>query len=633
MNFKLICIIEAILIAVIIIFLLINRFLRQKKMKSYIESVTYSMDSAKNYTLMNFPLPIAVYRIDDTKIVWGNEYFFNICGSVGSRLDAKLSDLIPSFSSKWLLEGKTQYSSLLELNGRKYRIHGNLVKTNQEDDTVAFLAITYWIDVTEYDDIRIEYENTRPEIAIIAIDNLEELTRNQPDKVKNDIRESVEDKLTEWAQKYNGVIRRYDRDKYIGFFEKQHLDKMKEDKFSITETMHEIESPNGISTSVSIGFSEDGVSIPESLQYADTAVDLALTRGGDQTVIKNKLNYEFFGGRGLEVEKRTKVKSRVMANTLGELIQESSKVIVMGHKFGDYDSYGAAVGISCLCRKYDVSCYIVLEKELAARPLINMLKSKDEYKGVFLSPHDAMIYADGHTLLVIVDTNRPEQVVDSDLLEACNRVAIIDHHRVSATYVQNAALGFIEPYASSTCELVSEILDTLLEKDNILDYEANAVLSGIVLDTKNFTIRTGERTFDAASFLKRNGADTIEVKKLLQFDLDDTISKYKILQTAEIYRHVAIAVPIEPQTRVVAAAAADDLLNVDGVEAAIVIASGVDGSVFASARSIGDLNVQIIMEKLGGGGNRSAAAVQFTDLSISEAVEKVYVAIDDYLGD
>ena len=632
MDFKVLAIIEVVIIFAILVVNFVFHKVNSKKIERYIESKLYDTESAKDNTLMHFPLPIAAFRLENTQIVWGNDEFYEMCGSTATKLDARIKDFVPEFSSKWLAEGKTQYPSLLELNGRKYKIQGNLIRPSNADETTAFLGITYWIDVTEYDDLRIKYENTRPVAGIVVIDNLDEINKNQPDRIINEIRENVDDRLNAWAASFNGIIRRYNRDRYICFFENQQLAAMKADGFKFIEKMHEIENSNGVDVSLSAGFSEDALSYPEALQFADLAIELALTRGGDQTVIKNRLSFEFFGGRGLEVEKRTKVKSRVMANTLNELIKDSTKVIVAGHKYADFDCIGAAAGVCALARKHGVKYSIAVDiKNNAAEPLIAALKAHDEYKNAFVSAQDAMLHADGRTLLVVVDTNRPEQLEDEDLLSACNRVAVIDHHRVAATYIHNAALGFIEPYASSTAELVSEILDEETEKGDVLKCEAEALLTGIVLDTKNFTIRTGERTFDAASYLRSCGADTTEVKQIMQNSMEDTLKKYNILRNAELYRKVAIAVPTEPQLRPIAAAAADELLNISGVDASVVIAPGTDGGVFASARSIGELNVQIIMETLGGGGNRSAAAAQFKDISLEDAVEKVYRAIDDYL--
>ncbi|MBR1455576.1 MAG: DHH family phosphoesterase, partial [Oscillospiraceae bacterium] len=500
-----------------------------------------------------------------------------------------------------------------------------------EEDS-AFMGITYWVDVTEYDDVRQRYENTRPVPGVIVIDNLEELARNQTDRVKNELRDTVEDMLSHWCAGYNGLLRRYDRDRFLMIVDRQSLEQMKQDRFRLVEEMHKVKNPNGVEASISIGLGEDAATFSEGLQFADMAVELALSRGGDQTVIKNRLSFEFFGGRGNEVEKRTKVKSRVMANTLAELVRDSSRVLVMGHRMADLDALGAAVGVCCLARNCGVKYNIVIDPTAnAVGQLLERLRREPEYKDAFLDPQDAMLAADGRTLLVVVDTNRPEQVEDPDLLDACNRVAVIDHHRVAATYIHNAALGFIEPYASSACELLTEILQEVAEPTDLLRCEAEALLSGIVLDTKSFSLRTGERTFDAAAYLRRVGADTTEVKKLFQADMEQTVAKYKILQQASQYRQVAIATADEPQERVTAARAADELLNVSGVDASVVVVPNGQGGSYVSARSIGELNVQILMEKLGGGGNRSAAAAQLA-VSPDEALRQIYTAIDDYLG-
>lgn len=624
---------EGAVILLLVIYSLIVRRRKRKQLAAYIESVTYDTETAKNNTLMNFPLPIAVFRLEDSRIVWGNEMFFTMCGSTGARLDARVADMVPEFSGKWLMEGKTQYPGILEIGGKRYRVHGNIVRSEKSDEDGAFMGITYWMDVTEYDNIRREYESSRPVAGIIVADNLDELLKNQPDRIKNDLTEAIDDQLTQWCENYHGLIRRYERDRYIIVMEKRCVEKLKEDKFSITDQLHKVVSPNGVSASISIGLGVDASGFDEALQFANVAAELALSRGGDQTVIKNRLNFEFYGGRGFEIETRTKVKSRVMASTFAELMHDSSRVLVMGHKFADLDSVGASVGVCCLARKQGVKANIVIDlRKNASAALISRISAEPEYKDVFISPQEAILRADGKTLLVVVDTNRPEQVEDADLLTACNRVAVIDHHRVAATYIQNAAMGYIEPYASSVCELIAEMMQEQLDRDDVLRCEAEAVLSGIVLDTKSFTIRTGERTFDAAAYLRRMGADTTDVKKLLQTDMDDTISRYKIMQNATLYRNVAIAAPEEPQERVVAAQAADELLNISGVDASIVVAPDGHGGAFASARSIGELNMQIVMEKLGGGGNRSAAAAQFKNTDVKTALKKVYAAIDDYLG-
>ena len=622
--------------AVILLLQLYTFFVRRRKEKqlaAYIESIAYDTENAKNNTLMNFPLPIAVFRMDDSRIIWGNDMFFAMCGSSGARMDCRVVDLVPDFSGKWLMDGQTSYPGLLEIGGRKYQLHGNIIRSDREQERETFMGLSYWVDVTEYDRIRQEYEDSRPIPGVIVIDNLEELCKNQSDRVKNDIRDAVEDKLNQWCGEHKAILRRYDRAKYLLLVEKRNLDQMREEKFAILEQMHQVESPNGVGATISIGLGEGAGSFAEGLHFADMAAELALSRGGDQTVIKNRLNFEFFGGRGYEVEKRTKVRSRVMANTLVGLIKDSSRVLVMGHRFGDLDSVGAAVGVCCLARSCGVKAHIVMDvNQNAAHSLLDKLRREPEYKDAFITPHDGLMRADSRTLLVVVDTNRPEQVEDNNLLLSCNRVAVLDHHRVAATSIQNAALGFVEPYASSACELITEILQEVAEQSDVLRCEAEAMLAGIVLDTKSFTLRTGERTFDAAAYLRRCGADTTEVKKLFQMDLESTVAKYKVMQMAKIYRKVAVASPTTPQTRVTAAQAADEMLNISGVEATVVVAPDGKGGCFASARSIGELNVQLIMEKLGGGGNRSAAAAQFPDMELPDVVEKVYGAIDEYLG-
>lgn len=606
---------------------------REKRLSACIEAITYDTENSKSSALVNFPMPIAVFRLDDSRIIWGNEMFFSMCGTPEARIDARVADLVPQFTGKWLLEGKTQSPELLTVNGKKYRLQGSIVHTGAEDAENVSMGIVYWLDVTEYDNIRIKYEETRPVAGIVVIDNLDELFKNQTDRIKNDIRDAVEDRLRQWCEEYGGILRRFDRDRYLVVFEKQDIDHMKLDKFKITEEMHQVESPNGINASVSIGFGMDGTNLGEALQFADVGIELALSRGGDQTVIKDRVSFQFFGGRGLEVEKRTKVRSRNMANTLAKLMRDSSRVLVMGHRFADLDAVGAAVGVCCIARSCGVRANIVIDSNKnAAHALIEHMRAEAEYKDCFISPQDALLRADGRTLLVVVDTSRPEQVENPELLSICSRVAVIDHHRVAATYIQNAALGFIEAYASSACELIAEMLQELIEIGDILKCEADAMLAGIVLDTKSFTLRTGDRTFEAAAYLRRAGADTAEVKRFLRTGMKDAVARYKIMQSAELYRGVAIAAPSEEENRIVIAQAADELLNISGVDASIVVAPCDEGYISVSARSIGEVNVQCLMEKLGGGGNRSAAAAQIKDKSLPEAVNSVYAVIDDYFG-
>lgn len=615
----------------LLIYSVFNRRKKRKALRAYIESVTYDTETAKDNTLINFPLPIVVFRIDDSRVVWGNEKFFDICGVSGSRTDITVAELVPEFSGKWLLEGKSQCPSLLEIDGRKYQIYGNIVRSSDAENQ-SYMGIAYWLDITDYDEMRQEYEDSQPVVAIFVIDNFEELMKNQPERIRNDLRDAVGDKLQQWSDGMGGIIRRFDRDRYVFIFEERFMDEILRSKFSVLEEIHQVVSPNGIHATLSIGVGRDAETLEEAMQFAELSAEMALSRGGDQAVIKNRFNFEFYGGKAGEIETRTKVKSRVMANALAELIKASSQVLVMGHRISDMDSIGASVAVCSMARKFGIKANIVVnEEKTAAKALINKMKTSPEYRERFINVQEAMLTATSKTLLVVVDTNRPEQVEDTELLRSCSRVAVIDHHRRAATYIENAALSFIEPYASSACELLTEMIEVVMDEPNLLKCEAEAILSGIVLDTKSFTLRTGERTFDAAAFLRRAGADTAEAKRFLQSGLEQSVAKYKILQNTRLYRGVAVAIPEDAQNRIVAAQAADELLNVAGVDASMVMFQTEDGGIFVSARSIGEMNVQMIMEKLGGGGNRAAAAANMGDMALSDAEAKLIAAIDEYI--
>ncbi len=628
-------IVEFGIIAILVVYSLLNARSRRRELVQYIEDVTYNTESAKNNTLMNFPLPIIVFKMEDYQVIWGNQIFFNLFGGKKPGFEVKLNDMVPGFSSKWLMEGKTQYPGLIQVNGRKYQLHGNIIRGKNETDNQRrdYMGITYWVDITDFDNIKLEYENSRPVVAIFMVDNYDELMKNMTDRAKVELRGTIDDKIALWCEGKNGLFRRYDRDRYMFIFENRYLKEIVDKKFELLELIHEIKNHAGIHATLSIGVGKDGSGLEENFSFASLATEMALSRGGDQAVIKNKYNFEFFGGRGMEIENRTKVKSRVTANALAELIKDSGQIYVMGHRQSDLDSIGAAAGVCCIARKLGKQAKIVVDPvQNVSHKLIDMLQATAEYKDTFISPNEAVVKADSKTLLVIVDTNRPEQVESRTLLEACTRVAVIDHHRRAASYIQNAALTFHEPFASSVCELMSELLQELVEQEDITRTEAEAVLSGMVLDTKNFTIRTGERTFDAAAFLRRVGADTSNVKKLMQSDMDHTVAKYSILQSAKLYRgNIAIAVPETEQDRVVAAQAADELLNVAGVQASIIAYPTAKGGVVVSARSIGEVNVQLILEKLGGGGNKSAAGAQIENMSIREAVNSICASIDEHL--
>ena len=626
--------VEGAVCLVLLIYAYIVKHRSEKELEKMLESVIYDADTARNNTLANFPLPIAVFRIEDSRVIWANQMFFDACGWAGMRYDRAITDFLPDFSGKWLLEGKTQHPGLIEMNNKKFRVSGNLIRGDRDEQNRGYMGITYWVDVTDYENIRCEYEWSKPVVSLIVIDNYEELLKNLPDRKRADLRDSIEEIILAWAAGKNAMLLKYDRDRYLFLFEERHMNAIQEDKFSVLEKVHAVVNPTGMHASVSIGVGRDGGGFAENLQFANLGIEMALSRGGDQAVVKNRFNFEFFGGRGSAQESRTKVKTRVMASALRKLIGDSGKVLVMGHKAADLDAVGAAVGVCAAAHALGVESYVVINQtDCPAQPLIDKLRKRRAYDVMFITPREAMVKADSKTLLVVVDTNNPKQAEDEALLQTCNRVAVIDHHRRGAEYISNAVLTLLEPSASSASELVSELLMEIVKDGALYPETAEALLAGIMLDTKNFTMRTGDHTFEAAAYLRREGANPTEVKRLLQSDVESNVQKYAIMQQAKAYRGVVIAAPDTPQNRVTAAKAADELLNIAGAEASIVIYPTADGGVFASARSIGELNVQLIMEKLGGGGNRAAAAAHMTDISFEAAVEKLYKTIDAYLDD
>ena len=601
----------------------------RREIARYLENVTGTVDTATKDTMANSPLPMIIFRPESDDIIWTNDRFLQLTGEREHLFDAKLSALIPGFDSRWLMEGKTECPTEVEYGSRRFLVFGHLVRTGGRSG--GFLATTYWVDVTEFSLIRERYQATRPVAAVLLLDNYDELMKNLTENQRSALVSEIDSRLDEWVAESGGMLRRYQRERYLFIFDEQYLAKFIENKFDILDAIHQVVNPSGINATLSIGVGKDGETYRELFQFANLSIDMALSRGGDQAVIRNKFTFEFYGGRSKETEKRTKVKSRVMANALSALVSDSSQVFIMGHRSPDNDCIGAAAGVCALCRKNGVPVHII--KEAAPPPaqeLIDRLSPLPEYQDCFLTAQEALLIADSRSLTVVVDTNRPDQVQAAELLESCNRVAVIDHHRRAATYIEGAALNYHEPYASSASEMVTELLQYIVEPNQILRAEAEALLAGIVLDTKNFTMRTGGRTFEAAAFLRRSGADTAEVKKLYQNDLADTVAKYALIQNAQLYRdHIALAVSRQPVGRIIAAQAADELLNIMGIDTSFVVAPDGD-KVNLSARSMGDTNVQVILEKLGGGGNAAAAGGQVSGQSVDEVAQALKEAIDQY---
>ncbi|HIY13337.1 MAG TPA: DHH family phosphoesterase [Candidatus Agathobaculum merdipullorum] len=575
------------------------------------------------------PLPTVVALATTGEIVWANSAFADISGQFAGARHMRLTELAPTFETRWLIEGKTEFPGELRMGRNAYHVFGSLVQSD-----VGQMMMLHFLDCTEYVQLRDAAETRRPAIAVIAIDNYEELTKNATDSEKSTILAGIDKRLFSWIKDCNAVLRKYDRDKYIFIIENAELDKLSARKFAVLQDVRDIQNHEGVVATLSIGIGKDGETLAECYQYAGLAIDMALSRGGDQAVIKNRYNFEFFGGLTEEVEKRTKVKSRVVANALSQLIRDSSQVLVMGHRNSDMDAIGAAAGMVCAARVKGKPVHIVVDREhTMASDLIERLETLPEYKDVFISAEDAMILCDFNTLLIVVDVNRPGYVENEALLQSINKVAVIDHHRRAADYIENAVVSLHEPYASSASELVSELLQYLVPTSGILTGEAEAMLAGIYLDTKGFSMRTGVRTFEAAAYLRRAGAEASDVKHLFQSSFTQYMERQKLISSArDCGQGVIFAITDEEVDRVAAAQAADELLSIIGTRASVVaFRSGNDMAV--SARASGQVNVQLLMERLGGGGNHSAAGAQLKNTTPEEADRMITEAIDGYFAD
>ena len=605
---------------------------RRQGILQYIDNLTGSVDTASKSTLINSPLPIMVFRPDTGEVIWSNENFLQLAGVREHLFEMKVEDAVPHLPVEWLLEGKTECPERVVMNNRRFRVYGSLVRSRGKGTEQNLVATTYWVDTTDADDLREHYTASRPVMAILLIDNYEDLMKACADTQRSAVQAQIDEKLNAWAAQGQGILLKTDRDHYLFIFEEQYYQPFVQERFAVLDAMREIKVGEGVHPTLSIGVGKDVDSLRELYKNANLSVEMALSRGGDQAVVRGRMDFEFYGGRSKTTEKRTKVKSRVMANALSELIADATEIYIMGHSFADMDAVGAAAGLCCADRKRGKKARIVINLEHNAAGLVlDRLRALPEYEGVFTSPSEAFINIRPGALLVVVDTNRPDMVESQQLLESCNRVAVIDHHRRAASYIENAAFSFHEPYASSTSELVTELLQYLVDSADLLREEAEALLAGIVLDTKHFTLRTGGRTFEAAAFLRRAGADTTDVQRLFQNDLQDMVSRYDIIRRAQLYReNIAVAViPQDGVDRVAAAQAADELLTLKGVKASFVVyRSGED--VLMSARSLGEINVQVILEALGGGGNSATAGGRVENGDIDTVQQDLLAAIDHY---
>ncbi len=610
---------------------IVSKARNEREMTEFAGGLVNDISLANKDAMLNFSMSAAVIESDTNEIVWGNPAFADMVRAKDGIFGKRFYDLVPDFDMSWVMEGKTECPHEVSLNDKVYRVYGSMARNEVFGDDGSLITL-YWLDVSDYSKSIAEFESSRQTVAVIMIDNYEEIMNGLDDSERSEIIAAADKKLAGWVNRSNGIFIKYERDKYLFVFEERYLADYVGEKFSILDSVREIESKNGIKVTLSIGIGKDGQTFNESLKNARLAIDMALSRGGDQAIIRNKFNFEPFGGRSQELEKRTKVKSRVMATALAELIKDSTGVIVMGHKNADCDSLGAAVGITCIARKMGKRANIVMSTKSSADNMMEKLRTVKEYEDVFISAEDAIIEADSGTLIVVVDTNRRSGVEAEALLESANKIAVIDHHRRGSDYINDAVLNFHEPYASSTCELIAELMQYIVETRDVLNCEAEVILSGIVIDTKKFTMKTGVRTFEAAAYLRRAGADTTELKRILQDDIGTYVKRAEMVKLARMYHeNIAIVEYNGQSTRSTAAQAADELLTIRGVQASFVLYREQDG-INISARSLGEINVQVILEKLGGGGHFETAGAQVKNKKMEEVSKELMAAIDDVLG-
>ena len=617
---------EAVITALLFAYYQFRKAHRRRELESFIQSATNTLENTDGGKT---PFPMALVRMGDGSMIWSNESFVELSGFRDEMYEQTITDLIPNFNMDWLLAGKSEYPYDVKLGDRRYRIYGSTIHADDPQGTL--LAALYFSDLTDLYLIRDEYIRSRPVVSIILVDNYEELTKNLTESATSTLNAKINEIITRWAEGYHGMLRRLERNRYLFVFEKRDLQHAIDTKFSLLEDIHQVVSPAGVSASLSFGLGVDGTTFEEGFDFAALAVEMSLSRGGDQAVIKDRLNFNFYGGRTKEVDHRSKVRSRVTANSLMELIGQSTQIFVMGHKNADLDAVGAAMGVCCLCRKKQKKVHIVIDMENnASGRLIEEIREVPEYRDVFISGEDALLLSDSDSVLIVVDTNRPDQVECRPLLESIPKVCVIDHHRRAADYINPVVVNFHEPYASSASELVTELLQYAVENTDVLPIEAKSLLAGLFLDTKSFNVRTGERTFEAAAFLRRLGAEPVEVKKLLQSDFQNTMARYQIIKSARLYRQeIAIAALNTSTSRPLAAQAADELLNITGIQSSFVLYPFED-QVIISARSIGEANVQVILEPLGGGGNAATAGAQVKNSTVKEVLDRLVASIDRY---
>ncbi|WP_096156186.1 DHH family phosphoesterase [Bacillus sp. FJAT-45066] len=593
----------------------------QKEMEQYISTLSYRLKKVGEEALMEMPIGIMLYN-DDFQIEWANPFLascFHEETLVGRSIYEVGEELIP-----FLKQGESE-TEIISFYDRKYKV----VSKRSE-------RLLYFFDVTEQAQIEKLYEAERTVVGVIFLDNYDEVTQGLDDQTKSTINSQVTSIVNKWATDNGVFLKRTSTERFVAVLNESILVQLEKNKFSILDEVREQTAKHSMPLTLSVGIGTGLSSLPELGQQAQSSLDLALGRGGDQVAIKQTNGkVRFYGGKTNPMEKRTRVRARVISHALKELINDSDKVIVMGHRFPDMDAIGASIGIAKVAELNQKEAFIVLnnqEVDTSIKRLLDEVKVNDKLWERFISPDDAYEISTSETLLVIVDTHKPSLVIDEKLLNKFDKIVVIDHHRRGEDFIEDPLLVYMEPYASSTAELVTELIQYQPKRLKITMLEATALLAGIIVDTKSFTVRTGSRTFDAASYLRSQGADTILVQKFLKEDLDNFVKRAKLIESAYLYKDgvvIALGNKYEIFDQVMIAQAADTLLAMSDIHTSFVIANRTEDQVGISARSLGDVNVQLLMERLEGGGHLTNAATQLK-MSLEDAEEKLKEVIDEH---
>lgn len=624
-----------ILFILIIIYSYWTNSKRNAELSRQIQNLTMTMDGTAKKSLINSPFPLIIIETTGN-IIWKSSKFVyefaNI--DINNYLIDILEEIKEDIEAQQDKKQKT-ITKKVQIGNKIYSVLGEYIRSKQNDKS-EYITILYFLDITQIVKEKKKYEDSRTCVGILMVDNYEEIIQRIDVENRPQVIAEIEKVIYDWAASSGGIVVKNDRNTFVYVFEYKYLKEIKENKFDILDQIKEINVEAGIQLTLSIAISIDGDTNYDKYKTALESMDIVLGRGGDQAVVKENGKYIFFGGRTEEVEKRTKVKARTVAHALENLIKESDNILIMGHSNGDIDSMGSSLGIYRLAKTLEKETNIVNNTYgMTLSKFIEELEKDDEYKDVIIGKNEALSKATNKTLLIVTDTHKQNYVEVPELLDKVGQIVIIDHHRRSTDYIENATLTFQEVYASSAAELVTEILQYTDVKIKLKPIEVEGLYGGIMVDTKNFTFKTGVRTFEAAAYLRKCGVDIIKVKKWFQSDLNSYNEIANIVKNAEMYDNsIAIAMydKEDKDANLICAKAADELLTISDITASFVLGN-VGDKVCISGRSIGDVNVQLILEKLGGGGHITLAGAQVEGMTLEEVKQELINRINEYFSE